>query len=73
MGCTRYFVTFIEDFLRNVWMYLSNSNGKCLEKCKDYTSLLKEQSEHKIKAFESDNDGEFIFEQLHCLLNEHSI
>lgn len=62
MGGTRYSITFLEDFFRNVWMYMSNSNGKCLEKCKDYTSLVKQQSEHKIKAFQSDNDGEFICE-----------
>ncbi len=29
---TRYFVTYINNFSRKVWVYLLKSKGKCLEK-----------------------------------------
>jgi len=40
LGGARYFVTYIDDFSRNVWVYLLKSKGECLEKFKGFKALV---------------------------------
>ena len=64
MGGARYFMTFIDDFSRIMWLYVLKSKGKCFEKFKEFKALVEMQSEHKIKAFWSDNGREFVSRHL---------
>ena len=50
-GGARYFLTFIDDFSRKVWLYTLKTKGECLEKFKEFKALAEKQSEHKIKVF----------------------
>ncbi len=70
LGGARYFVTYIDDFSRKVWVYLFKSKGECLEKFK---ALVETQSEHKIKVFRSDNGGEYISKEFKRFLKAHGI
>ncbi len=40
MGAARYFVTYIDDFYRKVWVYLLKSKGECLKKFKEFKALV---------------------------------
>jgi transposase InsO family protein len=73
IGGSRYFVTFIDDFSRRVWLYTLKTKGECLEKFKEFKALAETQSEHKIKAFRSDNGGEFISKAFQRFLKNHGI
>jgi hypothetical protein len=73
MGGARYFVTFIDDFSRRVWIYMLKTKGECLEKFKEFKALAEKQSEHKIKVFRSDNGGEFISKGFRRFLKDHGI
>jgi hypothetical protein len=70
LGGARYFVTYIDDFSRKVWVYLFKSKGECLEKFK---ALVETQSENKIKVFRSDNGGEYISKEFKRFLKAHGI
>lgn len=40
---------------------------------KELKVLVETQLEHKIKAFQSDNDGEFVFKAFNHFLKDHGI
>ena len=69
----RYFVIFIDDFLRRMWLYMLKTKGECLEKFKEFKALAETQPEHNIKAFQSDNGGEFISKAFQRFLKKHGI
>ncbi len=73
LGGARYFVTYIDDFSRKVWVYLLKSKRECLEKFKEFKALVETQSEHKIKVFRSDNGGEYISKGFERFLRAHGI
>jgi transposase InsO family protein len=73
LGGARYFVTYIDDFSKKVWVYLLNSKGECLEKFKEFKALVETQSEHKIKVFRLDNGGEYISKGFEGFLKAHGI
>jgi len=73
LGGARYFVMYIDDFSRKVWVYLLKSKGECLEKFKEFKALVETQSEHKIKVFRSDNGGEYISKGFKGLFKAHGI
>jgi len=73
LGGARYFVTYIDDFSRKVWVYLLKSKGECLENFKEFKALVETQSDHKIKVFRSDNGGEYISNGFQGFLKAHGI
>jgi transposase InsO family protein len=73
LGGARYFVTYIDDFSRKVWVYSLKSKGECLEKFKEFKALVETQSEHKIKVFRSDNGGVHISKEFQGFLQAHGI
>jgi len=73
LGGARYFVTYIDDFSRKVWVYLLKSKGECLEKFKEFKALVETQSEHKIKMFCSNNGGEYTSKGFKGFLKAHNI
>jgi transposase InsO family protein len=73
LGGARYFVMYIDDFSRKVWVYLLKSKGECLEKFKEFKALVEKQSEYKIKVFRSNNGGEYISKGFHGFLKAHGI
>jgi len=73
LGGARYFLTYIDDFSRKVWVYLLKSKGECLKKFKEFKALVETQSEHKMKVFWLDNGGEYISKRFECFLRAHGI
>ena len=54
-----YYVSFIDDYSRNTWIYFLKRKDEVFEKFKEFKALVKNLSEKNIKILISDNGGEF--------------
>ena len=54
-----YYITFIDDYSRKTWIYFLKTKDEVFKKFKDFKSLIKNQSERRIKALGIDNGGEY--------------
>jgi len=59
LGKSMYYVSFIDDFSRNTWIYLLKKKSEVFEKIKEFKALVENQTEKKIKLPRTDNNGEF--------------
>ena len=69
----KYFVTFIDDFSRKIWIYPIKVKGECLDKFKEFKALVENRCEKKIKMLRSDNGGEFMSNQFREFLKKEGI
>ncbi|GJZ82180.1 putative RNA-directed DNA polymerase [Tanacetum coccineum] len=58
-GCS-YFVTFIDDHSRKVWVYTLKTKDQVLDVFKQFHALVERQTGKKLKCIRSDNRGEYI-------------
>lgn len=59
LGGAKYFVTFIDDFSRKVWIYLLRDKSKTFEAFKEFKQEVENECGLKIKVLRSDNGGEY--------------
>ena len=59
IGGSYYFVTFVDDFSRRVWVYTMRSKDEVLEIFVKLKKLVETQTGRKIKELQSDNGGEY--------------
>ena len=59
LGKFVYYVSFIDDFSRNTWIYFLKKKSEVFEKFKEFKALVENQIEKKIKVLRIDNGGEF--------------
>jgi hypothetical protein len=57
LGKSMYYVSFIDDFSRNTWIYFLINKSEVFEK--EFKALVENQTEKKIKVLRTDNGGEF--------------
>ncbi|KAH9743695.1 hypothetical protein KPL70_003390 [Citrus sinensis] len=65
-GGAKYFITFIDDFSRKVWVYVLKHKSEAFEKFKDWLTLIENQTERRVKRLKTDNGLEYCcndFEQ----------
>ncbi|CAF4946395.1 unnamed protein product [Pieris macdunnoughi] len=62
LGGARYYVTFVDDWSRKVFVYFISSKSQVLEKFKDFKLLVENQLNAKIKTLRSDNGKEYVNE-----------
>jgi hypothetical protein len=55
-----YYVSFIDDFLRNTWIYFLQKKYEVFGKFKEFKALVENQTEKKIKVLRTNNGGEFV-------------
>jgi hypothetical protein len=60
MGGAKYFVTFINDLYRKVWVYVSKTKDQVLSVYKQFEVSVERETEKKIKFLRTDNGGEYI-------------
>jgi hypothetical protein len=72
-GKTRYFVTFIEFFLRKTHVYLLKVKGEVFDKFKAYKALVENRTYMKIKTLRFDNGGKFVSNFFDDFLHECGI
>jgi transposase InsO family protein len=58
-GGSSYFVTFIDDFSRKVWIYMLKSKVDVFTVFKQFRALLEKSTGRSIKCLRTDNGGEF--------------
>ena len=55
----KYYVTFIDNYSRNTWIYFLNKTSEVLGKFKEFKALIENHSERRIKTLMLDNGGEY--------------
>jgi hypothetical protein len=76
LGKSMYYVSFIDDFSRNTWIYFLRNKYEVFDKFKELKALVENQTEKKIKVLRTDNGGEFCgneFEEFYkkCGIERH--
>lgn len=59
LGKSVYYVSFIDDFSRNKWIYFLKKKSEVFDRFKEFKALVENQTEKKIKVLRTDNGGEF--------------
>ena len=54
-----YYVTFINDYSRNTWIYLFKTKSEVFKKFKEFKALIENHSERRINTLRSYNGGEY--------------
>ena len=54
-----YYVTFIDDYSRNTWIYFLNTKSEEFGKLKEFKALIENHSKRRIKTLRSENGGEY--------------
>ena len=60
LGGTSYFVTFIDDSTRKVWVYPLKHKDDVFSTFQKFLVLVENQSGNKLKGLRSDNGGEYV-------------
>jgi hypothetical protein len=58
-----YYVSFIDDFSRNTWMYFLKKKFEVFDRFKEFKALVENQTEKIIKVMRMDNGGEFYINE----------
>ncbi|KAK8933572.1 hypothetical protein KSP39_PZI015652 [Platanthera zijinensis] len=66
-----YYISFIDDFSRCVWVYLLRSRSKILTVYRTFTAMIHIQFGRRIKVFRSDCAQEFLSSTMRDLIHFH--
>ena len=58
-GGARYFITFIDDYSRRVWVYVLKHKNEAFERFKEWIALMENQTERRLKRLRTDNGLEY--------------
>lgn len=72
-GGNRYFVTFIDDFSRKLWIYLIKRKDEVFEVFKRIKSMVERQCGKKLKTLKTDGGGEFTSGEFMSYCNDEGI
>jgi hypothetical protein len=61
LGKSLYYVSFIDDFSKNTWIYFIRNKFEVCDKFKEFKALVENQTEKKIKVLRKYNGGEFCW------------
>jgi transposase InsO family protein len=73
MGGARYFLTFIDDFSRKVWVFMLKCKSDVFERFKVWKALVENESGQKVKVLRSDNGGEYMSKAFEAFMRQHGI
>lgn len=59
LGESLYYVSFINDFSRNMWLYFLKKKSEVFSKFKEFKDIVENQLGNKIKVLRTDNRGAF--------------
>ncbi|MCO5605112.1 hypothetical protein L7F22_059292 [Adiantum nelumboides] len=72
-GGAFYYVTFIDDATRHVWVYAMKSKDETFSCLKKLLFNVESQFEHKLKTLRSDNGGEYVSKEFADLCSSRGI
>ena len=73
LGGKHYFVTFVDDFSRRVWVYTMKSKDEVFETFLVWKKMVESQTWRKIKVLRSDNGTEYRNDQFLIFCKKESI
>ncbi|KAK2403406.1 putative mitochondrial protein [Trifolium repens] len=73
LGGNRYFVSFVDEFSRMMWIYLIKTKDEVLQKFKSFKIMVEKQSEKQIKILRSDGGGEYTSHDFKVFCTENGI
>ncbi|GAU34373.1 hypothetical protein TSUD_217130 [Trifolium subterraneum] len=59
LGANRYFITFVDEFSRKMWIYLIQTKDGAFAVFKKFKALVENQSSRRIKILRTDGGGEY--------------
>jgi len=68
----RYFITFIDDFLRKCWVYFLKEKSEAFETFRKFKTMIEKSKGLHIRALRSDR-GEYLWNQFKGYCEEHGI
>ena len=69
----RYFVVFVDDFSRFVWVYFVKEKSECFVVFKRFKSYAEKKSGYALKVLRTDRGGEFLSKEFISFCEEHGI
>ena len=66
-------VTFIDDFLRYVWVYFMKEKSEAFTKFKKFKEKIEGELNMKIQCLRTDNGREYLSNEFTIYLKEHKI
>ena len=73
IGGSRYFVTFIDDFLRHTYVYFIKHKDEVLAKFKEFNSVVKNHTGKNVTTFRTNNGSEYCSREFESFLKEEGI
>ena len=73
LGKYLYYVSFIDEFSRNTWIYFLRRKYEVFDRFKEFNDLVENQKEKRIKVLRTDNGGEFYGNEFEELCKKCSI
>lgn len=73
IGGSRYFVTFIDDMSRFIFVYFVKSKDEVFGVFKSFKALVEKQTGRQIKILRSDNGGEYLSREFGTFLDAEGI
>ena len=71
-GC-HYFVTFIDDYSRKIWVYFMKKKSEVFGHFKAFKAMVEKETGLQIKCLRSDGGGEYLSNEFARFLQEHGI
>ena len=68
-----YFVTFINDKSRFIWVYPLKHRSEIFKKFSEWRALVEKSSGMKVKVLHTDNGGEYVSKEFEEYLTKHGI
>jgi len=72
-GGKRYFITFVDDCNKYLYVYLMRSKDEAFTMFKKYKAEVENQLEKKIKVLHLDRGGEYFLNEFSSFCEEHGI
>ena len=69
----RYFMTFVDDFTKMMWIAFLKEKSKAFEKFKIFKNRVENESGVKIKCLRSNRGGEFTSREFNMFCEENGI
>lgn len=73
IGGANYFLSFIDDATKYVWIYFLKSKNECFETFKNWSILVEKQFQKSIRILRSDNGGEYVSNAFELFLKRSGI
>jgi len=73
LGGAEYFLTFIDDKIHYVWVYVLKRKDQVLERFLEWKALVEKSSGQKLKVLRSDNGGEYTSTEFEDYLKSEGV